>query len=95
MKTDTALRPQKDLRHDMPETAKWVAERRTELGKAHVDHCIRRAIKGEAGFFYAIERGHFLGTPFPASHPVAADQKFAVMVGAAFAAFIAEPEAPQ
>lgn len=81
-----------DLRRHMPETAKWVADRRMEFGKAHVDDCLRRALKGEAGCFYAIERGQFLGTPFPAAHPIAKDQDLVVMVGASFAAFIATPQ---
>lgn len=81
-----------DLRQAMPETAKWVEARRAEYGKAHVDDCIRSALKGVAGRFYAMERGHFLGTPFPPEHPVGQDQAFAVMVGASFAAFMATPE---
>lgn len=81
-----------DLRQQMPETAKWVDERRQEFGAGHVNACIRRAIKGEAGLFYAFEHGHVLGTPFPPTHPIAADQNFAVMTGCQFAAFIAMPD---
>lgn len=80
-----------DMRQQMPETAKWVEARRVEYGAAHVNACIRRALKGEPGHFYAMEGGFVLGTPFPATHPVAADQEYAVMMGCTFAAFLAAP----
>lgn len=82
-----------DLRQQMPETAKWVDRQRAEYGADHVNQCIRRAMKGEPGQFYAIERGHVLGTPFPSTHPVAEWQDFAIMTGSSFAGFIAEPAA--
>lgn len=80
-----------DLRQQMPETAKWVEARRLELGKEFVNDCIRRAMKGEPGLFYAMERGHVLGTPFPATHPIDQWQRHAVLTACEFAAFIAEP----
>lgn len=80
-----------DLRQQMPETAKWVETKRQELGKDHVNDCIRRAMKGEPGLFYAMERGHVLGTPFPGDHPVADWQKYAITMGCTFAGFIADP----
>lgn len=80
-----------DLRQHMPETAKWVEAKRQELGAEHVNGCIRRAMKGEPGLFYAMERGHVLGTPFPSTHPIAADQALAVQLGCTFAGFIATP----
>ena len=80
-----------DLRQTMPETAKWVDERRVEFGVDHVNTCLRRALKGEPGFFYAIEGGQFLGTPFPVTHPIADQQNMAVMLGCKFAAFISLP----
>ena len=81
-----------DLRQQMPETSKWVDRKREELGKAFVNDCIRRAMAGEPGLFYAMERGHVLGTPFPATHPIAMQQDIAVAVGCTFAGFIADPE---
>lgn len=83
-----------DLRQHMPETAKWVDQKRQEFGAEFVNGCIRRALKGEPGHFYAMERGHVLGTPFPATHPVDKDQKYAVIMGCTFAGFIADPTAP-
>ena len=80
-----------DLRGQMPETAKWVDEKRQAWGTQHVNACIREGMAGKPGFFYAMERGLFLGTPFPSTHPVAQDQNFAVMCGCKFAAFIAVP----
>ena len=81
-----------DLRQQMPETAKWVEARRQEWGADHVNACIRRSLKGEPGFFYALEKGHVLGTPFAFPHPVAQDQNMAIQVGSVFAAFMAMPE---
>lgn len=80
-----------DLRQQMPETAQWVEAKRAELGKEHVNGCIKRALAGEPGLFYAIERGQVLGTPFPATHAIAADQRLAVLWGCSFAGFIALP----
>lgn len=80
-----------DLRQQMPETSKWVDAKRGEYGKDYVNDCIRRALKGEPGLFYAMERGHVLGTPFPATHPIARDQDFAITTGCSFAGFIATP----
>ena len=80
-----------NLRQDMPATAKWVDEKRQELGADYVNGCIRRAMKGEPGFFYALERGHVLGMPFPATHPIAEWQNYAIVNGCSFAGFIATP----
>lgn len=80
-----------DLRRQMPETAAWVEARRQEWGAEHVNACIRRALKGEPGLFYAIEAGHVLGTAFPATHPIWEWQTLAVATGSKFAAFMAQP----
>jgi len=80
-----------NLRGSMPETAKWVDEQREKHGAPWVNSCIKAAMAGTAGRFYAMENGHFLGVPFPSTHPVAQDQDFALMVGCKFAAFIATP----
>jgi hypothetical protein len=80
-----------DLRQQMPETSKWVDAKRVELGKEYVNDCIRRALKGEPGLFYALERGHVLGTPYPATHPIADSQNYAITMGCSFAGFIATP----
>lgn len=72
-------------------TAEWVDRQRAELGHAHVNDCIKRAVAGEPGLFYAMEGGHVLGTPWPVDTAIADDIKFAVMVGCTFAGFIAEP----
>lgn len=84
-----------DLRQHMPETAKWVDKKRQELGAEFVNGCIRRALKGEPGFFYAIERGHVLGTPFAVTHPFADSQALAITMGSTFAGFIATPASPR
>ena len=79
------------MRRQMPETAAWVEARRQEWGAEHVNACIRRALKGEPGLFYAIEAGHVLGTAFPATHPIWEWQTLAVATGSKFAAFMAQP----
>lgn len=91
----TATRPaaKVDLRQQMPMTAKWIEAKRAEWGAAYVNGCLRRALAGEPGAFYAIESGHVWGTPFPGTHPIAKDQEFAVLVGSTFAVFMAQPEA--
>lgn len=82
-----------DLRAQMPETSKWVDAKREEYGVAFVNDCIRRGMKGEPGRFYAMEKGHVLGTPFPGDHPVAQYQNYAITMGCGFAGFIANPPA--
>lgn len=81
-----------DLRTAMPATAKWVQERRQQFGAAHVNQCVREGLAGVPGRFYAIERGHTTGTPFPASHPIHEHQQLAVVVAAEFAGFLAQPK---
>jgi hypothetical protein len=83
------------LRSEMPHTAKWIDAKRAEYGKAYVDNVVRRAIgkdgaKGEPGLFYALENGHVLGTPFTIPE-VDVWQRYAVVNGAKFAAFICPP----
>jgi len=80
-----------DLRQTMPETAKWVDAKRQEHGADFVNGCIRRAMKGEPGLFYAMERGHILGTPFPPSDVRDRYSNIAVVTGCTFAGFIATP----
>jgi hypothetical protein len=52
------------LREQMPETAAFIDALRREFGAELVDAAIRAGIKGQAGCFYAEERGHQVGTPF-------------------------------
>jgi hypothetical protein len=53
-----------NMRQQMPETAKWVEERRAEWGRKHVDRCLRLAMEGKPDQFYAVEGGHVVGEPF-------------------------------
>lgn len=83
----------RNMRDDMPLTAKWVDARRAEFGREWVHDCVRRAIAGEAGWFYAIENGHVLGMPFGTMDAALAQwEQFAVLAGVEFAAFIARPQ---
>ena len=92
------------LRAVMPETADWIDQRRLQWGSEHVDACLRKGLRGEQGYFYAIEAGRVVGTAWPmeaalaglkpgGGQSVAAMQAMAVLCGAAFAAFMREPEA--
>ena len=85
------MKKQASLRDSMPETAIFVDSKRKELGLEFVNDCIKQALAGVPGRFYAMENGHVLGTPFPATHPVAQDQHFALLTGCTFAAFLALP----
>ena len=88
------------MRVAMPETADFVDRKRVEWGRAHVDDCLKRALAGEPGYFYAIEGGHVMGTPWgvPAGGMggatcVARLQAMALMMGSTFAGFMREPTA--
>lgn len=76
----------------MPNTADFVDRMRTQWGKAHVNTCLRRAMREEEGWFYAIEGGYTFGAPFPASSPIYQDQRLAVVLGVRYAAFMRWPE---
>ena len=92
------------LREQMPDTADWVDQKRVLWGREHVDMCIRRAMRGEVGWFYAMEGGAVLGTPWTAdegapllglagsARTVAALQCTEVLMGVSFAAFMREPQ---
>lgn len=79
------------MREQMPKTAEWIDKRRAEYGAAYVNDCIRRSMAGEEGLFYAIEAGHVLGTPFPATSSMAEWQRWAIVAGMRFAAFLQRP----
>ncbi|MCG8990806.1 hypothetical protein MI467_28575 [Delftia acidovorans] len=90
------------LRDRMPETADWVDQKRVQWGRDYVDLCIRRSLRGEPGWFYAMEGGKVLGTPWPmdalaplvggGTRTVAQLQAAAVLLGVGFAGFMREPE---
>jgi len=85
-----------DLRERMPETAQWIATKRIEWGKEHVNACLRRAtVDKEPGVFYAMERGHVAGVPFPADSSVADMQRYALFHGCTFAIFMLQPAGVQ
>lgn len=86
----------------MPETAKLVEQWRAEFGRDYVNDCIRRGmasiegVPGEPGYFFAMERGHVIGTPLPANttplSPGFEWQRYALVFGTPFAAFLRTPE---
>ncbi len=84
-----------DLRAQMPETARWIEAKRTEWGAAFVNAQLKAAMAGEPGHFYAMERGQVFGVPFPATHAIDQDQRFALLHGLTFAVFMAAPPQEQ
>ncbi len=82
-----------DLKQAMPETAAFVARLRQQHGADWVAKCVADGMhRSVPGRFYAMERGHVVGTPFPANHPMSDMQRLAIATGCTFAAFMAEPE---
>jgi len=51
------------MREAMPETAAFVDMLRDVFGADQVDPSIRAGMRGEPGWFHAVENGHELGTP--------------------------------
>lgn len=51
-----------NLRDEMPEVTAFIDSMREAFGKDHIDHQIRRGIRGEPVFF-AQENGRQIGTP--------------------------------
>lgn len=85
---------QGSMRDRMPLTAEWVDKARGKWGAEFVNECVRRAVAGEPGHFYALEDGYVLGTPFTAADPNKMHelQRFAIVAGTRFAAFMRRPE---
>lgn len=48
----------------MPGVARLMVEKRREHGDAHIAECWRRAMAGEAGWFYAAEGPLAIGVPW-------------------------------
>ncbi len=59
------------IKTGMPQTYEAI-QRRAAVQGAGVYTLVRRAVRGEANCFWAMEGGRVVGTPFAASHPVMA-----------------------
>jgi hypothetical protein len=81
-----------DMRTAMPLTAEQVADWRKRFGAAHVNACIKAAMQGERNRFYAIEAGHFLGTPFDWTVDGAVAVSMSMLTGAKFIAGLLDPK---
>lgn len=57
----------KSLRDQMPRLAALIDEKRAQWGAEHVRHCIRQGMAGHADWFYGMEAGRTVGTPFTIS----------------------------
>lgn len=81
-----------DMRDLMPLTAAQINDWRLRFGAAHVNDCIRRGIRGERNAFYAVEAGHFLGTPFNWGERMVYAVSMSILSGAPFVAGIMDPD---
>jgi hypothetical protein len=81
-----------DMRKVMPLTAAQVADWRGRFGAKHVNACIKAAMGGERNKFYAVEAGHFLGTPFDWSVQGAMVVSMSLLTGAKYVAGLIDPK---
>lgn len=80
-----------DIRATMPLTTAWVEKVRAKHGAKYVNGVVKRGMAGERGCFYAVEAGHFLGTPFDWEPKGAMLISMTVLTGAPFVAALMEP----
>lgn len=75
----------RDIKAHMPETYKAILERAKEsdLGRQAYS-LVRRALRGEANCFYAMERGRVVGTPFSMPDVTAEMARYMVQFGCSF-----------
>jgi hypothetical protein len=81
-----------DMAKAMPLTAAWVRDLRQRWGNDYVTGLIRRAMAGERNCFYAIENGHFAGTPFDWEPKGQLLVSMSVLTGAKFVAAILDKD---
>ncbi len=81
-----------DMRNVMPLTAAQVTDWRKRFGTKHVNACIKASLQGERNKFYAIEAGHFLGTPFDWTVQGAIDVSMSLLTGSKFVAGLIDPK---
>ena len=99
MDTQAAKEAMKATAMEMRQTAKYVAEKRAEYGEAHVKDMQRRAMRGERGCFYAVERVapdtyKTFGTPFDWSGPDTELLSRCMVHGLEFAGMMQPPAGP-
>ena len=79
-----------EIRDHMPEVYAAIKAKAAEVGNVAFE-LVRRALRGEACCFWAIEGGRVVGTPFQ-GHPIEADIAQAmVQFGCGFCVVWAEP----
>lgn len=86
----------KAVKNEMKKTARYVAEKRQEWGEAHVKDMQRRAMRGERGCFYAVEKVapdtyKTFGTPFDWSGPDTELLSRCMVLGIEFAGMMQPP----
>ena len=78
------------IKTSMPDTYDQIQRKATAQGN-DVYGLVRRGLRGEANCFWAMERGHVVGTPFAATHKVAATvAQSLVQFGCAHVCILAE-----
>lgn len=76
----------------MPRLAALIDEKRALWGAEHVRHCIRQGMTGHPDWFYGIEAGRTVGTPFTvADDLLTIAERVAAAVGGTYLA-MREPE---
>ncbi|MFC7408727.1 hypothetical protein [Hydrogenophaga atypica] len=71
------------IKAEMPETYKAIVVQAQMMGN-EAYALVRRGLRGEANCFYAVERGHVVGTPFNLPDVQADMARFMVQFGCAF-----------
>lgn len=66
------------IKAQMPTTYASIKAKAAELGPGAFA-MVRRSLKGAPNQFWAMERGHVMGTPFSADHPIQADVALALV----------------
>jgi len=73
----------KSLREVMPKVAEIVDRLRAQMGADWVNARIADGLAGKPDNFYAVERGHVVGTPFTLDAALAEQMRVCFMVGGA------------
>lgn len=80
------------LPQQMPQVARLMAEKRRELGAAHVNACWKRGVvERQRGWFYAVEGALAVGVPF--DEPAFMPQVLPAYTGSQAVLILRTPEA--
>lgn len=71
------------IKAQMPDTYEAIKAKASEIGN-DAYALVRRGLRGEANCFYAVERGHVVGTPFDMGDVQAEMARYMVRFGCTF-----------